>query len=352
MSDIWRWIQNKHHNAYYGGNETELQMMELFWKMLNTMEGDPQSALSYCRQARRIAELLDDKWFIQLLNHWELQMRYSFIGDFTGTLELATKATVEVRLPEYQTFPQRICLHEDLISGYAEQDPIGNQDLVKQALDYMEQEVDPKVDCFICLNSLKLDFVRTTSTTETTIQAALKSIPVAERSEHHLCYVYIVLVESAYQLKQWDNLLTWAIEAESNARKAERDRYLASATLWLALYAEHIGDTNRAKMLFEQAQHRANRYGAFLGKAYYTALTQYHEHGGRLQEALDTQVIYLELLIDKSKPFGESLARLEIIRLKKALSQPYNDDIAELKETIKALKAPEYILDKLQGIVD
>jgi len=352
MSDIWRWIQDKHYEAMHEGNETKIQMVELFWKTLNTMEDDPQTALNYISQSRHLAKILDEKWFIQLLNHWELQARFAFLGDYNGTLELATKATVEVRLPEYQALPQRICLHEDLISAYVQQDPIGNKDLIQKALDYMEDEVDRNVECFICLNSLKLNFARTTGTSEDAVRAGLNALSVAEGSPHHLTHVYTVLVESAYELKQWDKLLLWIIEAESNARKSDRDNYVATTLVWLAFHSQRTGDETRATSLFQQGVHRANRYGAFLGKPFYTASTAYHESGGRLQEALDAQTTYLRQVVGKAKPFSESLARIEIIRLKKAMEQPYDDDITHLKETVKALKAPDYMLDKLKVVLE
>jgi|GEM_PF-3546266 len=352
MSDIWRWIQGKYYEAAHEENDAKREMVELFWNMINVVESDPQMALNYAMQSRRLAELLDEKWFQQLLNHWELQTRFAFLGDYNGTLELATRATVEVRLPEYQALPQRICLHEDLISAYVQQDPIGNKTLIQQALDYMEDEVSPSVECFICLNSLKLNFARTTRTMEDVIQAGLSALSVAEGSPHHLTHVYTVLVESAYELEQWDKLLLWTIEMESNARKSERDNYIATAMQWLALHGQRTGNQIQAQALHQQGVHRANRYGAFLGKPYYTALTAYHEQGGRLQEALDTQQTYLEQVVGKAKPFTESLCLIEIIRLKKALGQAYDEDVTALKETVTHLKAPEYMLEKLQTVLD
>ena len=282
MSDIWQWIDDRRYDALRRGDETAMEMVAMLWRMLDIMEDNPQLGLHYGAQARQIAELIGDKWFIQLMNHWELQARFSFLGDYNGTLELATKSAVEVRLPEYQDFPQRICLHEDLISAYAEQDPIGNRELVQQALDYMEQEVDPNVECYMCLNGLKLDFVMTTGTHDEVRKTAQSAIKVAESSPHHLGYIYLMLVESAYQQKDWENLLIWAIEAESNARKAERENRTATALLWLALHAQRTDELERARSLYQQGTHRADRYGAFIGRPYYVALTAYHETGGTI----------------------------------------------------------------------
>lgn len=350
MADIWHWIQSKHYDARLNDNEMQLRMIELFWSMLNVMEDDPTAALNYCMQSRRLAETLDDKWFIQLLNHWELQARFSFLGDYTGTLELATKATVEVRLPEYQALPQRVCLHEDLISAYVEQDPIGNKDLVQKALDYMEEEVDQSVECYKCLQGLKLDFVETHGTPEETIQAGLKVLGVVEGSAHHLVFAYITLVQSAYEAKLWDRMLLWSIELESNARKADRDNYIATSLLWLAIHAQRNQDDNRAQSLFQQAEHRANRYGAFIGKHFYTATTAYHEMGGRLQDALNAQIEYLGHVVGKTKPYEETTTYIEIIRLKKALNLDFADEVTKLKTRIKDLKAQDYMLDQLAQV--
>lgn len=351
MSDIWDWIQTKYDNAQVDGDVLQLQMIGLFWQMLHLMEDDPQVALNFAARSRRIAEMRDDKWFIQLLNHWELQTRFAFLGDFTGTLELATKATVEVRLPDYQALPQRVCLHEDLIAIYMKQDPIGNKTLVQHALDYMESEVAPTVECYICLQGLKLGFVEAHSTPEETIDAALKTIPIVERSPHHLASVYATLAENAYKSHQWHKMLLWSIELESNARKAKRDRYIATALLWLASHAERSGDGLRASSLFQQVESRVGRYGAFLGRSYYVALTAYHEMGGRLAQALQAQQAYHEQVVDKGKPYEESLTYLEMIRIKKALAQDYADEVARFKRRIQDLKAQNHMLEKLVAIV-
>lgn len=352
MSDIWQWIYDRRYDALVQNDETRLQMVDLFWQMLEALEDNPELALQYGAQSRRIAELIGDKWFVQLINHWELQARYSYVGDYNGTLELATKSAVEVRLPDYQAFPQRVCIHEDLISAYAQQDPIGNRERVKQSLDYMEQEVDPSVECYRCLSILKLDFIRTTGTPDETLAAARSALAVVGDSTFHIAEIFLIMVEVAYEKRDWDHLVKWAVEAESNARDAERDNRLAAILLWLATHAEKAGKRDHCEAFYHQAMHRANRYGAFIGQPYYMALTAYHETGGRLQEALTTQQTYLDLLVGKAKPFRENCTRLEIIRLKTQLKQDTEEDVARLRETVKQLKAPDYILDRLKTLLN
>lgn len=352
MTDIWQWIYDRRYDAYEQNDQTRLDMVNLFWQMMDHMESDPNLSLQYGAQARRLADLVGDLWFVQLINHWELQIRYSFLGDYTGTVDLATKATVEVRLPEYQNFPQRICLHEDLITAYFEQDPVGNRDLVQQALDYMEKEVNPDVECYQCLYGLKIDFLRIHNTPDVALEMAKKALTVVENSPHHLSFTYLSMVEVAYEQRDWDKLHQWAQEAENNSRQSDRDNLLATTLLWLATYHYHIQQKGEAESLYNQATHRAKRYGAFIGQSYYLALTAYYEITGQLEDALGAQQEYLTEITGKSKPFQECLAGLEIIRLKKALNQPYDADVQTLHESVKALKSPDYILGKLKEITD
>lgn len=351
MSNIWQWIYDLRWRAEYEGDENRLKMVDLLWTMLDTLEDDPHLAMQYGTQSRRIGELLGENWWVQMLNHWELQARFSFLADYNGTIELASKSAVEVRLPEYQGFPQRICLHEDLISAYVGQDPIGNRDLIEQALDYMESEVEPRVECYSCLHRLKLDFATTICTPQEALDVAHRTAYINQESSHHLTYVYTTMVELAYQLQDWENLLEWTTVAESHARKAGRDHRIAANQLWLATYAGYIGNTPQSEKLFQQATHRAENYGAFLGMSYYTALTAYHETGGRLNDALQAQVVLLEQLVGRAKPFDECTTRLEIIRLKKAIGSPIEEDITALKHTTQELKAPDHILNKLDQLL-
>jgi hypothetical protein len=352
MSDLWQWIYNRRYQANEAQDETRIEMVNLFWQMMDNIRSNPELSLHYAEQSRQLAELVDDIWFVQLINHWELQIRFSFLGDYSETLNLATKATVAVRLPAYQDFPQRICLHEDLITAYVEQDPVGNKDLVQQALDYMETEVDPKAECYKCLFGLKIDFLRVNGTLEETLEVAHKTLGISEDSPHHLMFTYLSMAEIAYQQGDWENLNLWAKESELNARKNKRDDVISTALLWLATYAQHNQEPEKVKSLHQQATHIAERYGAFIGQPYYLALTIYHETSGQLEDALLTQQDYLMLIEGKSKPFQECTTLLNIIRLKKSINQVFVSDIETLKERVKVLKVPNYILDQLEDIIN
>ena len=108
----------------------------------------------------------------------------------------------------------------------------------------------------------------------------------------------------------------------------------------------------RAQSLYQHVESRTERYGAFLGRGYYIALTAYHEMGGRLEQALQAQQAYHEQVAGKGKPYEESLAYLEMIRIKKVLGQDYADDVIQFNICIQDLKAQNHMLEKLNGIIE
>ena len=345
MTDLWSWIDQLSNKAWVEGDDISYEMVRCLYRSFNANQHSAEEALQHIRHGRELATRVDNRWFIQLMNHWELQIRFRYIGDFTDTLALAIKSTVAVRHPEFIDFPQRICLYEDLIVAYTETDPVGYQEDIQKALDYMEDAVTPYSECHLCLNNLKRDFKRIDGSAEDVKQMALADLQDAQKSPYHLNYIYYDLAEVAYQQKDWDNLLTWATTALEVVSRAPR--FEPTAIIWLALYAQEIGDMDKRNTLLAQAMNKVERYGSFLGRTYYTALTAYHEHGQRWQSALEVQVSYFDRIKDTAQSFQECHALLNIIRLKRQLNLDVSDEIDTLKQTASQLKSPDYFLDKL-----
>lgn len=349
--DIWSWIYERRYLAHAQQDIMRLRMIDLFWSMMENLRNNPDLALQYGEQSRKIAQMVGDAWWIQLCHHWELQIKFNFKADFTDTLDLASKSAMEVRKGEYQAFPQRICLHEDLITAYVRQDPLSHQDLIQNALDYMEQETKPEVDCYRCLHNLKIEFAMACHRYQEAIPLAQQALIVSEKSDFHLAHVYGMLASISFRLDDWNNVQLAASSQEEYARKQRLEDCLIISLMWQAAYAEHAGDSKQAKDLQQQTGIRASRYGAWLGIDYYTALTAYHEQGNRLQDALKIQEILRDQMQGKSSYYDEAQVNFEIIRLKKILKQAIEDDIQSAKKVIAYIKNPAPLIAQLEKIV-
>src|SRR5262249_58918739 len=97
---------------------------------MSSYRTNPDRTLTMLAEARTLAEQMGESWWVLFIDHWRLQALLNFKLDFRNVLDIAVGATLEARKPQYANFPQRICLHEDLISSYLGIDPFGHADAV------------------------------------------------------------------------------------------------------------------------------------------------------------------------------------------------------------------------------
>ena len=143
-------------------------------------EADPQRSLELVREARALAVQLREPWWILLMDHWRLQRLLHYIRDIPPALELAVQATLEARKPEYEQLPQRVCLHEDLIYAYLCIDPPGYGDLIRQALDFMREQVTDDLECRYCVQNCATEWHLHCGRVGEAEQSARQSLTIAD----------------------------------------------------------------------------------------------------------------------------------------------------------------------------
>src|SRR5688500_15038929 len=121
------WIYDFLVDAHRSGDEERLRIWEIRQRAFEAGKDDPDAMLKALGEARLLAQRLGEKWWVLYFDHWRLQALFNYKLDYTDVLELATRATLEARKPEYALFPQRVCLHEDLISAHMGIDPLGSE---------------------------------------------------------------------------------------------------------------------------------------------------------------------------------------------------------------------------------
>lgn len=350
--NIWDWVYQIENDAFQKGDDQRLKMVETFNEAMDASEDNPDLALTLLAQSRQLANELQELWWVQLVNHWELQFRIYNKRDLHNTLELAAKSTVETRKPHYADFPQRICLHEDLIRVYMKQDPIGHMDMVDQALDYMEQELHPKVECFLCFQQLKISQKIHQNDIKSANILAHRLLDYARSDRFHLCHAYEYLCEIAYHQKNWEALGQWSYLGEGVAKTRDNNRdQLITFLMWQAVFERNQGNEDQAQQRFRSAVQRAARYKGGLGRDYYDGLVAYHEMGNELEQALKARQTYLEMLVNTAQYHEECECLLEIIRLSTALNLPTEEIVEQLNICLGNLKNPTPMREKLSVIL-
>lgn len=351
--NIWSWIDRIEDDAYQNDDRERINMVRTFYKALRVADDDPDLSLNLLNQSRAIAQQCEELWWVQLTNHWELQFRIYNKRDLTNTLELAVQSAVETRKPHYTEFPQRICLHEDLIRVYMRQDPIGHLDMIEDALGYMETELNPRVECFLCFQQLKISQKILKAEYAEAKTSALALLQYAGKDPFHLCHAYQYLCEIACLQNDWESIGEWAYLGASYAEKQfnNTDQRI-EFTMWQAVYERHAGNEQVAHQRFVSAAGRATNYTGGLNTAYYDAVCAYHELGGELEKALKSRELFLSTLVNTAQYHAECECLLEIIRLRQTLGLLIEEPTQHLETIFGIMKNPSVMREKLERLLN
>jgi hypothetical protein len=344
---LWSWIDERRRIAQMEHDTDTLMMVRLFYMAVEAMQRTPDESIAMLHKSRELAEAMQDAWWVQLVNHWELQARLCYKMDFNGTRELATKALEETRKPFYKTFPQRTCLHEDLITGYLRQDPDGYRAEIEGAITSMEQSVSPKLDCYQCFHDLKTDFAIHTGTSDQMLEEGQRYLKVAEGNPHYSASAYGYLCEIAYKRGEWEQVGEYARLMEEAARSAQLDYVIPTAYAWQALFHQQMGDLKQAQHAAMNATTLAQQNLISQRNEYFDVLCAYHEQGKRFGDALKMRERQLQRVIGKAQYRTETHCRVEILRLRKALELPTESALKDARTATEKLKNPAPMLAKI-----
>lgn len=313
-------------------------------------ESDPEGAIALLDSLIVRATQAKDKWWVLFLEHWKLQALTFFARDFETALTVSVRATVEARKGEFSTFPQRVCLHEDLIHAYYGLDPVGYAPQIQQALDYMESEISPGMECESCLSGLRCDFYRSINHPEA-VEAAWKSFQLSNSKwrEHHgvssyidLCYTLAAIqgIAAREQLKEL------CAEALILMQETKRTSKLHELLMWDALAARWNNEA-RAPEAMERALNARRKYGAAVQPSYYFACVLFHEANEDMQSALQVIEEELQELDGKSEYGREAARRLKKCELLQAVGLSWEDEAAKVRQVARKLRNPMQVEEKL-----
>lgn len=346
MPSVWDWVDR----FYYTTDDEGLGLYRKFLDGMDQLDHDPDLAIAILNQVRQMAKEKGLDWWVQLATHWELQALLHYKQDYSNVIEIAAQAAVEVRKPQYTELPQRVCLHEDLISAYCGRDPLGYKDIIQGAIDYMQSQVKPGIDCYLCLQSLRIDFLMLMEKYDEAKRINLEFLEASQGEDYHLGSAYRLLCQIAYVQEDWTSLENWAtlgIQTAQKTRSSSAPAQLAEVQMWRALYEQKTGDKDQAVTLYKQAVMTAESYPPGVYDGYYDAAAAFFELGNQLDQALTLRETQYTKVSKESRYYMEIRCLLEIIRLKHSLSLPKDELIQQAEAVIRKLKDPTPILKRL-----
>ncbi len=322
-----------------------------FWRAQNLREQDPELALEEFRIARKLATQAGDPRALLEIDHWTLQAMIYRARDFTAALPLAVQATIEARKPQFQDMMERICVHDDMIGTYLGIDPLGYDAMIEQAMDYMERETPPGIQCAYCLQSYRASFALHCGRYEEAAQRISEYLAMSEHFQHHFLAAQVMLCQYTYRQGQWEAMLKIAQQLESDL--LDDDGYLQDLCLVLAAQAlgqRKQGDEAAATLAYRRAVTKAASTRVVMEPMYFDLLADYHEASGGLEEAANLRQRQLEQMAGKGQHYWEARARLHRLSLLKRLGQPIEAEIEPTRQVIQRLQQPAELLTALEKL--
>jgi ATP/maltotriose-dependent transcriptional regulator MalT len=349
---IWRWVRDFRRDAAVRGDEERLRLAGMLDEAYPHFETDPDRALAILLEGRRLAEMLAEPRWVLFYEHWRLQVLLFHKGDYRDAVGLAVKATVESAKPQHGDFPQRVCLQEDLINAYAGIDPVGYEEAIEQALQYMQREVTRDMECRHCVESCRFRFEADRGDLEAARAAALRGLTLAEEdaSSFYLASSFWNLCIVAHRSGDFTSLREWAEAGEEAARQVDRKAHVAQFLLWQAVAARHDKDEDRARRLCRRAIARVSHLEQPPSEDYHDALSAYHELGGKLAKALKVCERELEMTAGQGELARTCRAQIKRCSLLARMGLLTEADREAAREAARRLRKPDSYLAEIERL--
>jgi hypothetical protein len=342
----WDWFHDYEMDARLRGDEARLRMATVHHEAYDLREIDPHRALALYEEGHRLARTFKEPWWTLFYDHWRATALLFFLRDFSGVLDLAVRATLEARKPQYQQFPFRFSVQRNLISAYLGIDPAGYAGVVSEALAYLEGEISREGEDKYLLQGSKAEYAFERGDWETARRMCEQSLAWAAveddrgMAEHTSVFDYSMLCEVEWKVGDWTALAEHADVGEGLARRVGHTLELSEFLLWQALLARRAGDEARARRLCRRATGRVSRMRMPPDVFYHDALCAYYEANGDLERSLQARDEELALLRNKGRIAYEARVHVHRCRLLARLERLSGDEVTVARAAADRLRDP------------
>jgi hypothetical protein len=350
------WFNHFESDARARGDEERLRLVALIYEADQHRETNPDRMLVLLDEGRHLARRLGEGWWTLFYDDRRAGALMKYKGDAQAGLELAVRNALEARKPVYESFPWRFRIHDHLIVGYLNTDPMGYATEIREALTYLERDVPVEGSPKYLVLARRRWLAGELSEHDEAEQLAHRALAMAA-SDHdqatarsHAVFCFSHLCEIAYRRQDWQGLEEQAVVGEQLARQMGHLLELAEFLMWQALIARRACDPMLSTRLSQQAKRRVAQLGMPPDHIWFDALCAYHNEGGELAEELAARDAELALLRNKGRWAAESRCRMERCRLRARLGLPVAEELAAARAVIARLRKPEPVLEELEQI--
>jgi hypothetical protein len=347
------WFSRFESEARAANDEQRLRLVGLIYEADMHRETNPDRMLALLDEGRHLARQLREPWWTLFYDDRRAGALMKYKGDAQAGLELAVRNALEARKPLYESFPWRFRIHDHLIVGYLNTDPVGYASEIHEALTWLERDVPAEGSPKYLLLARRRWLAGELGQHDEAEELARRALAVAASdtdqltARSHSVFCFSHLCEIAYRRCDWPALGEQAAAGEELARQVGHQLELSEFQMWQALLARRGGHEPAATRLWRLARRRVGQLGMPPDHIYFDALCAYHESAGELAEAFSVREHEARLLENKGRWAAESRCRIERCRLLARLGRPLHDELAKANAAARRLRYPAAALEEL-----
>ena len=346
-------MRDFHFRAVENGDFERQQLAVLWESSVELSYERPDQKLAILDQAGALARRLKEPYWDLFFDHWKIETLLYEKHQPAAALKLAARAAFEVRKPIYDAFAYRPQITLSLTACYLKLDPIGYEDLLREAFEYARVQCQSDEELKPYFAQQWSRFLEAVGAPDA-VEANWRHLHAAYQSgtEH---YVLFALVHLCSTLAAYDGRAARAYIGEfaqfglELCRAEERDREAAMFTLWAALDARWAGDEKRAAQLYQRAYEMQKRLSSPHNAVDFAA-TIFHETAREWDEAL--RVVEAEIEVNRAHElkFLQAKRTLKQIELLRHLKRDTTPAIAQLRRVASGLKSRPYWESELRKL--
>ncbi len=357
MNGYWDWMEAYEREAVAERDPERLRLARIRSEAYGFRETNPAQAIALYQEGEHLAQRLGHPWWTLYYRQWQVHATMHFLRDYRHILNDAVQNTLEARKPQYDEFPQRVSVYEDLAAAYMGIDAEGYEEPIRQTLDAVERMLTPALESRRhSLESQRRDLALELDRNDEARACGLRGLALVDRDGrswtalHYSVFVYCSLCQVAYRQGNWEALAEWSHQGESPARQVGHQMELSELLLWQTVLARRDKEEDRAQRWYRRLLTRIGQLHMPPTPAFYEALHAYHELAGEFDRLCTLTRQELRAIQNKGRLHYETRVRIKLCRLLARLSEPITEELESARQAARQLKKPERHLRELEDL--
>jgi hypothetical protein len=349
---LWRWFDDFYRRAYARGDSDRVRLVQLYRRVWQIRETNPQEAFDLCNEGAELARQLNEPCWELFHEQWAANILLFYLVRAQEALDTTTKLVAKASQPRYVECPVRARVFITLIAVYRYIDSLSYETEIRDMIDYMEREIPLDADTHQRLQAYRAHLCVDLKEYEKAEEEALQYLQMSAGDSFREAHAYLLLTRILYLRGQDETALEYARLGEEKSQAAHTLGELVSALLWQSILLRRLNSEDEAQALFKRGMAQYATLGTARDEGYYNMLCRFYEAGKEYEKSLATRDEQIQKIRDGIGLDSTFEAHRKRCLVLKQLGQLSPADVAAAQDAAKSLKHPEKHLAKLSELED